>query len=312
MLWRQHHEGGSVQRILPGRKDGDGTRPVGQGEIHLGAHALTDPISLHCLHSVGPAREPIQPFEEFFGIPGDLEEPLRELPLYDLRLATPAPPSLYLLVGEDRLAYVAPVDERGLLVGKPLFVHLEEEPLIPPVILRITAGDLPLPVVGEAHLLQLIAHVRYVIIGPGGRMDAMFDSGVFRWKAERVPPHGMDDIIAAHPEVSGDDISNGIVSDMPHVDFARRIRVHLETVVLWFRGVLGHPKSPLLLPDLLPFGFNGFEIVKSRHADPRTLLEFPPIDSTGHGTLQLLPPKGARLHSRRAERKKPGSSSPKG
>jgi hypothetical protein len=43
---------------------------------------------------------------------------------------------------------------------------------------------------------------------------------------------------------------------MPHVDAARRIRKHLEAVVLRAAGILGHLELLGVLPDRLPLGLD--------------------------------------------------------
>ncbi len=96
----------------------------------------------------------------------------------------------------------------------------------------------------------------------------MFDGRILRRKAEGVPPHRVKHVIASHPKVPGDDVSDGVVSNMPHVDFAGRIRIHLEAVVFRLRGILRHPESLPVLPHPLPLGLNALEIVRPRHVVP--------------------------------------------
>jgi hypothetical protein len=48
---------------------------------------------------------------------------------------------------------------------------------------------------------------------------------------------------------------------MAHVDSARWIREHLETVVLGLRGIFHHLKGFVVCPDTLPAFFHFFEIV---------------------------------------------------
>jgi hypothetical protein len=65
------------------------------------------------------------------GVVADAEEPLLQEALLDRRAAALAQPALDLLVGEHGLVGRAPVDRRLLLVGEPLLVELQEDPLRP-------------------------------------------------------------------------------------------------------------------------------------------------------------------------------------
>lgn len=115
----------------------------------------------------------------------------------------------------------------------------------------------------------------------------MFDGRILRWQSKRVPPHRVKDVIASHPEVPGDHISDGVVSKVSHMDSARGIRIHLKAVVLWLPGILRDPESVPLLPDPLPLGFYRLKIVWFCHPDTLTSREFPLIDSTRLRQLQL-------------------------
>ncbi len=250
------HEGGAEDRVLARREDLDRALPVGHREGGLAAVALPDPVLLHREDPFGPAGKPVAVVQQFLDIGGDPEEPLVQELLADLRAAPPAEAGLHLFVGEDRLALGAPVHRGAFLVGKPLFVHPEEEELLPLVIFGFAGCDLPLPVIAEAHPLELQPHVVDVFMGPDGGVDAPFDGGVLRRHAEGVPAHRMEDVEPLHPLVPGDDVADRIVPHMADVDPAGRVGEHLEKIVFLFIRVFRDTENPLFLPVLLPLLFN--------------------------------------------------------
>src|SRR5512133_1558051 len=112
---------------------------------------------------------------------------------------TPAAAANNLFVSQNGGTFGAPVDLALLAVGQSLLVKLEEEPLVPAVVIRQAGGDFALPVVGKAKALHLLLHESNVAESPLSRRALVLDRGVFRRKAERVPTHGMEDIVTAHP-----------------------------------------------------------------------------------------------------------------
>src|SRR5205823_9170320 len=104
-----------------------------------------------------------------------------------------------LLVGKHRRTLRAPVDFALLAIGKPTIKHLEEEPLVPAVIIGKAGGDLGGPVVSEAEALHLALHDGDVVERPLFRRDFVLDGGVLGGKTERVPTHGVEYVVAAHP-----------------------------------------------------------------------------------------------------------------
>ena len=198
MFRRQHHEGRAVERVRSRGEDADAPAPL-QREIHLRPDALPDPVPLHRAHALGPPRQRLEIPQQLLHVGGDPEEPLPQLPLDHRRVAVPpADAALGLLVAEHRLAALAPVHRRGLLVGQAALQHLQEEPLVPAVVGGLAAGDLAVPVVREPHPPQLGLHVGDVVPGPLGRVDAVLEGGVLGGEAERVPPHRMEHVVPAH------------------------------------------------------------------------------------------------------------------
>ena len=175
---------------------------------------------------------------------------------------TPAIAVHDLLIGEHGAAFGAPVHLALLAVGQAALVHFQEEPLVPAVVLRETGGDFARPVVAKAEALHLGFHVVDVAQGPGTRGRIVRDGGIFGGQSERVPAHGVKNVVAVHPHVAGERVADGVVTDVPHVESARRVGQHLEHVILGLGGVgLGGVKSGVLLPALGPFGLHALDVV---------------------------------------------------
>ena len=121
-------------------------RRLRHGEVHLGTFGPTDPVGLHCADRFWPV-EPLKG-EELIGVVGDLEEPLRQVALGDLRCAAPADAinTLNLFACQRHLARWAPVNGRLLPVGDTLLVELQEDPLVPAEVGGIAGDDLFGPV----------------------------------------------------------------------------------------------------------------------------------------------------------------------
>src|ERR1700752_184749 len=85
------------------------------------------------------------------------------------------------------------------------------------------------------------------------------DGKLFRRQSKRVPAHGMQDIEAAHPLVSRQNIGCRIAFRMSHVkSLATGIRKHVQHVELRLRRIeprftgVGYSESLLFRPDALP------------------------------------------------------------
>src|SRR2546429_213193 len=241
----------------PPRESGDRENPPSHPE------APADPVALHGQHARRPGGEPIAAGQQLLGVSRDPEEPLLQLLLDHHALAPPAAAFLHLLVGEHGLAARAPVHRGPLLVRETLLVELEEEPLVPCVVVRLARRDLAAPVVGEPQALQLVPHVLNVLGGPLRGVHALFDRRVLRRQAEGVPAHWVQDIVAAHRLEPCQHVPDGIVTHMAHVDAARGVGEHLQAVELGTRGVFGHTEGLLLSPFPLPFYFDLLGIVRA-------------------------------------------------
>ena len=186
-------------------------------EADVDPFGATNPVALHGLDHLRPAFQIVDVVEQLFGIVGDLDEPLGDLFLLHRGVTAPAAVVDHLLVGQHCHVVRAPVDGGGLLVDQTLLVELGEEPLLPAVVVRLAGGQLSVPVITQTQHLELVLHVFDVFVGPGGRCRAVLDGGVFRRQTEGIPADGLQHILAIEPLITGDHITYGVVTHVPHV-----------------------------------------------------------------------------------------------
>ena len=148
VLGGEGDEGCAVNGVDTGGEDFDLFVRAFDGEVDEGAFGAADPVALHGADLVGPAVHGVEAVEELIGILGDAKEPLGEVALLDDGVfVTPATTAYNLLVGEDGGALGAPVDLALFAIGEALLKHLEEEPLVPAIVVGEAGGDLVGPVV---------------------------------------------------------------------------------------------------------------------------------------------------------------------
>ena len=209
-------------------------------ESEAQALALADPVLLHQLDALGPARQLVLGvLEQFFGVVADLQVVAGDLAALDRGAGTPALAVDHLLVGQHGLVDRVPVHDLGLAVGNALFEHLQEQPLVPLVVAGVAGGDLAAPVDGQAHGLELALHVGDVLVGPLGRRHAVLQRRVLGRQAEGVPAHGHQHVVAAHAQVAREHVVDRVVAHVAHVQLAAGIRQHRAGVVLLAARVLG-------------------------------------------------------------------------
>ena len=198
-------------------------------EDDLGPLAPADPVRLLGLDRLRPL-EPAE-VEELVGVVRDLQIPLGEVALLDLRAASPAVPidALDLLAGQGPVVG-APVDRRRRPIGQPGLQELEEEPLVPAVVVGVGGDDLRLPVERRAHRSQLAPHVVDVAHRPVAGVDVVLDRGVLGRQPERVEADRQEDVLAVHPVEPGDRVGRRDDVPVPDVDVARRVGVHRQQV----------------------------------------------------------------------------------
>ena len=269
VLGSQDKEGDTEERVGSRGEDGDLTLvaldglaiPVAQGKVDLGALGTTDPVGLHLLDALGPAGELLQVIEQLLRVLGNLEVPLLQVALLGLGAAAPALALGDLLVGQNGLAGGAPVDRVLLAVNQALFPQLLKDPLTPTVIIGAAGLDHAIQIVGEAHALHRGESLVHILIRPGGSLRVVLDGGVLGRQAKGVKADGVQHIVAAHAGLTGHGIADGIVARVAHVQVARRIREHLEHVLLGLAGVGVDGKEVLVVPRLHPPGLNGLRVV---------------------------------------------------
>ena len=214
---------------------------------------LPDPVLLHRQHFVGPLAQLLDALQQIVRVLRDLEEPLLEIARRDRRAAAPASAVDDLLVGEDGLVLLAPVHRRAPAVRQPALVHLDEQPLVPLVVRRLAGGELALPGIADAQALELPFHVRDVGERRRLGMNAALDGGVLGRQAERVPAERMQHVVAAQPLRARHDVADDVVADVPDMRVTRRVREHLEAVVLRARRIFSDLERARARPAVLPF-----------------------------------------------------------
>ena len=89
----------------------------------------------------------------------------------------------------------------------------------------------------------------------------MLDGGVLGGQAKGIEADGMQHVVAAHAGLTGHGIADGIVARVAHVQVARRIREHLEHILLGLAVVSVDGKEVGILPGLHPLGLNGLRVI---------------------------------------------------
>ena len=230
-------------------------------ERDLRALGPADPVALRGLRALGPVQ-PIQVREEPPRVVRDAEEPLLQEALLDDGAAPLARAAHDLFVGEHRLVERTPVDGGGLLVGEPLLVQLEEDPLRPLVVRRVRRGQLVAPVHHQPRALHLPAEVVDIPGNELARMHADLDRVILGVNAECVKAEGLEYGVPLKPLESSMDVISREREEVAHMQPLRaRIREHHQRVerVRPIRQV-GRVRT-FRLPARLPLLLDGGRIV---------------------------------------------------
>ena len=171
-------------------------------------------------------------------------------------MTPPALTVLDLFVGQDSAAIVTPVQQPSLAVGEPSLQHLEKNGLLPAVVIRIASRELALPINRQAKLLELSSHCLDVASRPVRRMSAILASSIFGREPKSVPTHRVEYVVASSTLEASDNVADGIVAHMPHVQSPARVGEHLQDVVLGPIRCLRDRECALLCPALLPLLLN--------------------------------------------------------
>ncbi len=195
-MFRGHRDEGDAKDRVNARRKGLKLE-ISIGDIHLEVNALgaAYPVALHRDDALRPALEVVEAVNQLLRVVRDTDEPLVEVALRDRSTAAPADAVVDdLLVGEHRLALVAPVDGRMLTVYEPFLVELQEEPLVPSIIVNVAGLHAAAPVVAIARVLELLRHMLDIAPGPVGGSRLILDSRVLRRHAEGVEAHRIEDV----------------------------------------------------------------------------------------------------------------------
>ena len=225
--------------------------------VERDSHALrpADPVALHHADLLRPVD--LVHVQQFIGVLRDAKEPLRQVPPLHGRLATLARPVLNLLVGQRGLVLRAPVGCAFGPVGQAGLEHLQEEILVPPVVLRIAGDHLPRPVVRVAHEAELAAQVLYSIVCPLARVDVVGNGGVFCGQAECVEALRVHDVVALHPLEARAHVAAREGEPVADVQVPRGVGEHRESEpVVLAVGVVFCVVQAGIAPTLLPLGFD--------------------------------------------------------
>ena len=254
MLGGHRQEGDAKQGVRTGCEHADFAEAVLELEGDFRAFRATKPVLLEQGNVLWEV-DGVQAVNQFLSVLGQVEEPLAHVFLDHRAVASPASARLDLLVGQHGGARFAPVDGRLFAVGQALFEELQEKPLVPPVVVRVVALHQAVPIVREAHPLDLSGDAGHVAFGDVVRMPALFDGRVFGRHAKGIETHGIQHIEAAHALVAGHGITDGVVADVPHVHLPRGVWVHLEAVEGRTVPLIGSNEHAFLVPAALPRHF---------------------------------------------------------
>ena len=205
----------------------------GGAEAHLRTGGAADPVALLDLHALDVVHV-LQIVQQSLGIRRDAEHPLA-LFLAHHGAAAALTYILYnLFVGKDALAGGAPVDRHFCLIGKPMLIKLEENPLRPLEVGRIRRIDLAIPVKAISQRLKLAPKHLDIVCGNNRRVNMVLDGIVFRRQAEGVIAHGEQDVLPLHPVLSGDHVHGRVGAGMADMQSrAGRIREFNQSIELF-------------------------------------------------------------------------------
>ena len=208
--------GGAEEGVRPGGVHLERAVHARDVEGELRALGSTDPVSLHLLDGLGPV-EVVEVVEQAVAVRGDLEHPLLH-GFANHRVAAALGDAVHhLLVGQHRAERGAPVHGNLRLIRETALEELQEDPLRPLEIRRIARRHFAVPVVGETERLELFAEAADVDGGGVAGMGARLDGVLLRGESERVPAHGVENVVAGHALIPRDDVGGGVSLGVAHV-----------------------------------------------------------------------------------------------
>ena len=260
VLRREDHIRHAEERIAAGGVNGERVAERRtKGELR--ALAAADPVALLGLYA-GDEVHIVQIVDQAVGVFCDGEHPLALLAADDRAAAALAHAVHNFLVRKHALAACAPVDRHGGLVRKTLFIHPQEDPLRPLVILRVGRIHDTIPVERVAEHVELLFKVGNVLLCYNGRMHMVLDGIVLRRQAEGVIADGEKNVVALHPLAAADDIHRRERTRMADMQsLSGRIRELDQAVKLRLVRAGDGAAALMLDPVFLPFLFNFCVIV---------------------------------------------------
>ena len=173
MLGGNYHIGRSEERVGTGCVNNQFLLKLIHLKPDLGSFRTPNPGFLLTLGRVGPIQI-LQSGQQFFGISRDSEDDLPEVSPFD--------------------GMSAPPDWFFVHIGKATLKELEENPLGPLVVARVSGIDFPVPVDGEADALDLPPEILHVGLRSDGGMGARLDGVLLGRKPEGIPSHRVEDV----------------------------------------------------------------------------------------------------------------------
>ena len=232
-LWWKQHEGAAIDGVCASGKDGHlgiswcDAISVCQGEVNLCTLGATNPVCLHSTNTLWPALKLVKVIKELLSVISDAQVPLRELAFLWNRATAPALTVNYLLICKNSFVVRTPVNRACCAIYQTLLKHLEEDPLAPLVVLRVTCVKHAVFVISKAHAEHGLYSLVNIFMSPHRRLSIVLNSSVFCRKTKSVKAHWMQNIKTAHTGLTSHSITNGVVTSVTHVKIARRIREHL-------------------------------------------------------------------------------------
>jgi hypothetical protein len=157
----------------------------------------------------------------------------------------------------------APVHRHLFAVREAPLEELEEEPLVPAVVLGVAGDYLGVEVEHGAHLPELAAHMLDVGHRPLVRMNTPVYGGILGREPEGVEAYREEDPISPHPHEARPRVRGRHGVPVPDVQIPARVREHRERVVLGLVGIFVRLVQTALGPALLPAALDGYGIVIS-------------------------------------------------
>ena len=228
---------------------------LGNIKGELQTFTAANPVILHCLYAIRPALQQRKILLQFISIGSNLKEPLRQCLFTNIVVTAPALAIDYLLISQNSSTGIAPVYRGFLLVRKTTLVEGLKHPLSPAVVIGTAGLNLSVPIIRKTHFPLLTLHVVNIREGPIGRADIILYGSIFCRHTESIKTHRVNNIETGHCLITSQYITYGIIAYMSHMEISRRIREHLQNIVLLF--ILGHLSlidiavSPLGLPFFL-------------------------------------------------------------